>query len=511
MFVNKKEELQKGETFTVYCGQEVEGDITKCSVTYADLYKDVKPGNTILIDDGLVGLTVKEVVESEKKIICEVQNTGMVATHKGVNVPGVSIKLPALTDKDKADLVFGCEQGVDLVAASFIRKAADVLAIRKVLEENGGSEIQIFSKIENQEGVDNIDDIIKFSDGIMVARGDMGVEIPLQNVPMVQKMIIEKCNKAGKPVITATQMLDSMMRNPRPTRAEVSDVANAIYDGTDAVMLSGESANGSYPVVAAQTMAKICQAVEENIDYVAALEKRKEAAMTNVANAISLATCTTAMELNAKAIITATQTGNTAKMVSKYRPAAPVIAVTPSAIVARKLALNFGVLPILSEKVETTDELIQDAVNKAKEAGCVTDGDLVVVAAGIPVHLSGSTNMLKVHVVGDVLVQGKGMGNAHGFGNAKVVTDSSDLSNIERDDILVVKTLDKNFVEVLDKVAGIISEEGGLTSHLAVECVSRNIPLITNAGDATSVIKAGTFVSMDVNRGVVYAGKANLA
>ena len=510
-FVNKKEELQKGETFTVYCGQEVEGDITKCSVTYADLYKDVKPGNTILIDDGLVGLTVKEVVESEKKIICEVQNTGMVATHKGVNVPGVSIKLPALTDKDKADLVFGCEQGVDLVAASFIRKAADVLAIRKVLEENGGSEIQIFSKIENQEGVDNIDDIIKFSDGIMVARGDMGVEIPLQNVPMVQKMIIEKCNKAGKPVITATQMLDSMMRNPRPTRAEVSDVANAIYDGTDAVMLSGESANGSYPVVAAQTMAKICQAVEENIDYVAALEKRKEAAMTNVANAISLATCTTAMELNAKAIITATQTGNTAKMVSKYRPAAPVIAVTPSAIVARKLALNFGVLPILSEKVETTDELIQDAVNKAKEAGCVTDGDLVVVAAGIPVHLSGSTNMLKVHVVGDVLVQGKGMGNAHGFGNAKVVTDSSDLSNIERDDILVVKTLDKNFVEVLDKVAGIISEEGGLTSHLAVECVSRNIPLITNAGDATTVIKAGTFVSMDVNRGVVYAGKANLA
>ena len=427
-FVNKKEELQKGETFTVYCGQEVEGDITKCSVTYTELYKDVKPGNTILIDDGLVGLTVKEVVESEKKIICEVQNTGMVATHKGVNVPGVSIKLPALTDKDKADLIFGCEQGVDLVAASFIRKAADVLAIRKVLEENGGSEIQIFSKIENQEGVDNIDDIIKFSDGIMVARGDMGVEIPLQNVPMVQKMIIEKCNKAGKPVITATQMLDSMMRNPRPTRAEVSDVANAIYDGTDAVMLSGESANGSYPVVAAQTMAKICQAVEENIDYVAALEKRKEAAMANVANAISLATCTTAMELNAKAIITATQTGNTAKMVSKYRPAAPVIAVTPSAVVARKLALNFGVYPILSEKVETTDELIQDAVNKAKEAGCVADGDLVVVAAGIPVHLSGSTNMLKVHVVGDVLVQGKGMGNAHGFGNAKVITDASNLS-----------------------------------------------------------------------------------
>lgn len=508
-FEGKKVELQKGDAFTVYCGEEVLGDGTKCSITYDNLHNDVVPGNTILIDDGLVGLTVKEI--EGNKIHCEVQNTGFVANHKGVNVPNVSIKLPALTEKDKADLIFGCEMNVDVVAASFIRKAADVLAIRKVLEENNGSHVQIFSKIENQEGVDNIDDIIKFSDGIMVARGDLGVEVPMEQVPIVQKMIIEKCNKAGKAVITATQMLDSMMRNPRPTRAEASDVANAIFDGTDAVMLSGESANGSYPVEAAQTMARICQSAEKNINYATSIEKRKESDIPNVANAISLATVQTATELSAAAIVTATQTGNTARMVSKYRPEAPIIAVTPSGKVARRLALNFGVHPILSEKVETTDELIIDAVNKSKEAGYVKDGDLVVVAAGIPVHLSGTTNMLKVHIVGDVLVQGKGAGNRPGFGTAKVVSNPKEAEGlVQRDDILVVKNLDKDYIHVLDRVAGVIAEEGGLTSHLAVECISRNIPVIINAGAATESIKTGAFITMDVHRGVVYAGRASI-
>lgn len=390
-FVNKKEELQKGETFTVYCGQEVEGDITKCSVTYADLYKDVKPGNTILIDDGLVGLTVKEVVESEKKIICEVQNTGMVATHKGVNVPGVSIKLPALTDKDKADLVFGCEQGVDLVAASFIRKAADVLAIRKVLEENGGSEIQIFSKIENQEGVDNIDDIIKFSDGIMVARGDMGVEIPLQNVPMVQKMIIEKCNKAGKPVITATQMLDSMIRNPRPTRAEVTDVANAIYDGTDAIMLSGETAAGKYPVEAVKTMATIAKRAEETMRN----RRTKINKSKNVTDAISYATCTTAMDLDARAILSSTASGHTARMVSKFRPDCPIIATTSDESVRRQLSLTWGVIPVMRNKSANTDQVIVNSIEAAKTAEYVNENDIVVITAGG----SETTNLIKVETV----------------------------------------------------------------------------------------------------------------
>lgn len=505
----EKVELKEGSRFTIYCGEDVLGDATKCSVTYDNLYKDVKPGNTILIDDGLVGLTVEEI--EENKVHCIVANNGFVSSKKGINVPNVSIKLPALTEKDKSDLIFGCEQEVDMVAASFIRKASDVLAIRKVLEQNGGSDIQIFSKIENQEGVDNIDEIIKFSDGIMVARGDMGVEIPIERVPVVQKMIIEKCNKAGKPVITATQMLDSMMRNPRPTRAEASDVANAIFDGTDAVMLSGESANGKYPIEAAKTMARIAMAAEAQIDYEAALNKRKENALSNVANAISLATCTTARELNVSAIITATQTGSTARMVSKYKPECPIIAVTPDEKVARKLALNWGVFPIWARKFESTDEMIIESVNKAKECGHVENGDLVVVAAGIPVHYSGTTNMLKVHIVGDVLVQGKGAGSLPGYGTAKVVKNAQEAAEkVENDDILVVKNLDRAYMDVLDRVAGVVSEKGGLTSHMAIECLSRGIPLICSAGGAMESIKTGSFITLDVARGVVYSGRANI-
>lgn len=505
----EKVELKEGSRFTIYCGEDVLGDATKCSVTYDNLYKDVKPGNTILIDDGLVGLTIEEI--EENKVHCIVANNGFVSSKKGINVPNVSIKLPALTEKDKSDLIFGCEQEVDMVAASFIRKASDVLAIRKVLEQNGGSDIQIFSKIENQEGVDNIDEIIKFSDGIMVARGDMGVEIPIERVPVVQKMIIEKCNKAGKPVITATQMLDSMMRNPRPTRAEASDVANAIFDGTDAVMLSGESANGKYPIEAAKTMARIAMAAEAQIDYEAALNKRKENALSNVANAISLATCTTARELNVSAIITATQTGSTARMVSKYKPECPIIAVTPDEKVARKLALNWGVFPIWARKFESTDEMIIESVNKAKECGHVENGDLVVVAAGIPVHYSGTTNMLKVHIVGDVLVQGKGAGSLPGYGTAKVVKNAQEAAEkVENDDILVVKNLDRAYMDVLDRVAGVVSEKGGLTSHMAIECLSRGIPLICSAGGAMESIKTGSFITLDVARGVVYSGRANI-
>ncbi|MCY6483283.1 pyruvate kinase [Clostridium aestuarii] len=505
----EKLELKEGSQFTIFCGEDVLGDETKCSVTYEELHKDVKVGDTILIDDGLVGLNVREI--EGNKIHCVVANNGFVSSKKGINVPNVSINLPALTEKDKSDLIFGCEQGVDLVAASFIRKASDVLAIRKVLEQNGGSDIQIFSKIENQEGVDNIDEIIKFSDGIMVARGDMGVEIPIEEVPLVQKMIIDKCNKAGKAVITATQMLDSMMRNPRPTRAEASDVANAIFDGTDAVMLSGESANGKYPIEAAKTMSRIAIAAESQINYEDALSKRKEHAIANVANAISLATCTTAEELNVSAIITATQTGNTARMVSKYRPKCPVIAVTPNQKVARRLALNWGVFPITAKKFESTDEMIAQSVNKAKEVEYVKNGDVVIVAAGIPVHYSGTTNMLKVHIVGDVLVQGKGAGDFAGYGTAKVINNPQEAQEkVENDDILVVKHLDKGYIEVLDKVAGVVSETGGLTSHMAIECLSRGIPIICNAGGAMEGIKTGTFITLDVARGVVYSGRADV-
>ncbi|MBC2397498.1 pyruvate kinase [Clostridium tetanomorphum] len=508
-FKNEKVELIEGNKFTIYCGEEVLGDESKCSITYDRLAEDVSPGDMILIDDGLVGLEIQQV--EGNKIHCVVKNSGYVANHKGVNVPGVATSLPSLTEKDKEDLKFGCNVGVDIIAASFIRKASDVLAIRKVLEQNGGSDIQIFSKIENHQGVDNIDEIIRFSDGIMVARGDMGVEIPIEQVPLVQKMIIEKCNKAGKAVITATQMLDSMIRNPRPTRAEASDIANAIFDGTDAIMLSGETAGGKYPVEAARTMARIAQATEAQLEYEKILNKKMESHVLNVANAISIATCTTATELNASAVITATQSGYTAKMVSKYRPSCPIIAVTPSKSVARKLALNWGVFPILTNQVDSTDELIETSVEMALESGYVNKGDLVVIAAGIPVSYSGTTNMLKVHVVGDILVQGRGGGINHGYGTVKVVNSPKEANDIvDKGDILVIKNSDIEYVSVLDRVAGVITEKGGLTSHLAIECITQEIPFICSAGGAMEVLKSGSFVTMDVKRGIVYNGRVTI-
>ena len=508
-FKGDKVEIKEGEHFTIYCGEDIIGDESKCSITYSELSNDVKKGDSILIDDGLVGFEVESI--EANKINCIVKNSGVIGNHKGVNVPGVSVSIPAITEKDKDDLKFGCSMEVDMVAASFIRKAADVMAIRKVLEANGGQDIQIFSKIESQEGVDNIDEIIKFSDGIMVARGDMGVEIPIEKVPMIQKFIIEKCNKAGKPVITATQMLDSMIRNPRPTRAEASDIANAIFDGTDAIMLSGESANGKYPVEAAETMARIAKRAEEQISYDSLLEKKRETHIQNVPNAISLAACTTASELKASAIITATQSGHTARMVSKYRPQCHVIAVTSSDKVARGLALNWGVFPILAQKVESTDEMIENSVEISLKSGYVKKGDLVIIAAGIPVSYSGTTNMLKVHIVGDILAQGRGSGTRPGYGTAKIVGSPKEANEvIEKDDILVVKDLDKGYISILDRVAGIIAEKGGLTSHLAIECLTREIPIICNAGGATEILKTGTFITMDVIRGIVYNGRVNI-
>ena len=396
-FEPNKVELQKGTEFTVYAGDmSVVGDTTKCAVTYEGLANDVKPGNTILIDDGLVGLTVKSVEGNAIK--CEVQNTGLVGTHKGVNVPGVSIKLPALTEKDAADLIFGCEVGVTMIAASFIRKAEDVKAIRKLLDENGGERILICSKIENQEGVDNIDSILEVSDLIMVARGDLGVEIPIENVPAVQKMIIKKCNAAGKPVITATQMLDSMIRNPRPTRAEVSDVANAILDGTDAIMLSGESANGTYPVEAVSTMAKIAETTEKQLEYKVAVSTAKSHTPA-ISGVISRAAANAANELNAEAVITATQTGATAKRISQCRPECPIIAVTPDEVVAKQLAFSWGVYPVVADKMESTDEMLEKSVEIAKANNYVKEGDTVVLSAGVPVDQVGATNLLKVSVV----------------------------------------------------------------------------------------------------------------
>ncbi len=507
-FAAGKVELKEGAIFTVVCGEEVVGDETTCSVTYNDLHKDVKVNDTILIDDGLVGLVVKEI--KGMRIECVVANTGMVGNHKGVNVPGVSIKLPSLTAQDIEDLKFGASMEVDIVAASFIRKASDVLDIRRVLNENGGSDIQIFSKIENREGVNNIDDIIKFSDGIMVARGDLGVEIPTEEVPIVQKMIIEKCNIAGKAVITATQMLDSMMRNPRPTRAESSDVANAIFDGTDAIMLSGETANGKYPIETVMIMSKIAQSAENALNYAQNLKKKRKQHVPNVPNAISLATCSTAMELNASAIITATQSGNTARKVSTYRPECPVIAVTPYARVARSLALNWGVIPICAEKSESTDELIEKSVKISLQSGLVQRGDLVVIAAGIPVNFVGSTNMMKVHIVGNILLQGKGNISKSAYGTAYYAKSVKEAKDSMRDgDILVVNKLTSEYMDIIDKVSGIIVEQGQPDSNVLILCTTKEIPIIYNAKGAADIIKTGSFITINTSRGIVYSGRAN--
>ena len=380
--------LEEGQTFTITM-KDVMGNKEMCTVSYKGLANDVKTGDTILIDDGLVGLTVKEVNGDD--IVCEVQNSGIVKNHKGVNVPGVKVNLPAITEKDRSDIEFGIEQGIDFIAASFVRKVSDVLAIREILEENNATHIKIISKIENQEGVDNLDEIIEVSDGIMVARGDLGVEIPTEEIPVVQKLMIKKCNEAGKPVITATQMLDSMIRNPRPTRAEVTDVANAIYDGTDAIMLSGETAAGKYPVEAVKTMATIAKRAEETMRN----RRDKVNKSKNVTDAISYATCTTAMDLDARAILSSTASGHTARMVSKFRPDCPIIATTSDESVRRQLSLTWGVLPVMRNKSANTDQVIVNSIEAAKTAEYVNENDIVVITAGG----SETTNLIKVETV----------------------------------------------------------------------------------------------------------------
>ncbi|MNW48423.1 Pyruvate kinase [compost metagenome] len=386
-------ELEQDQFITLTT-EEILGDKDRISITYSDLPNDVEVGSTILIDDGLIGLTVVEIQGTEIK--CRIVNGGTIKSKKGVNVPGVNISLPGITEKDANDIKFGIEQGIDFIAASFVRKASDVLEIRQLLEQNNAAHIQIISKIENQQGIDNLDEILEVSDGLMVARGDLGVEIPAEDVPLAQKVMIEKCNRAGKPVITATQMLDSMQRNPRPTRAEASDVANAIFDGTDAIMLSGETAAGKYPVESVETMSRIAEKAESALEYREIFIKQSNAQQTTVTEAISQAVANSALELNAKAIVTSTETGYTARMVSKYRPKAPIIAVTTVDQTLRRLALNWGVTPVKGTLATSTDEMFDYAMKGGLDSGLVKEGDLVVITAGIPLGRSGSTNLIKI-------------------------------------------------------------------------------------------------------------------
>lgn len=510
-FINGKVILKEGTEVTVVGGEDFLGDEKRFAMTYKDLAKVILPGNHILINDGLVDLEVTAIVGNEVKTI--VRNTGEVSNRKSSNLPGVITSLPALTAQDKLDLKMGVEFGVDLIAASFIRKGADVLEIRKVLHGFGGSDIHIYAKIENQEGVDNVDEIIKYSDGIMVARGDMGVEIPLEKVPMVQKMIIQKCNAAGKPVITATQMLDSMVRNPRPTRAEVSDVANAIIDGSDAIMLSGETASGAWPVEAVETMAQIALETESEIDYEFTMAIRLTNQTKTVQSAISAAVCRAANQLDAKAIITGTQSGSTARNVAKFKPKSTIVAITPFEEVARKLACTWGIYPIVSEHYESTDDLIEKTTEAAKAKGFVKDGDLVVISAGIPVNYRGSTNLMKIHIIGDVLVEGKSYEQTQSFisgiavmaGSAKEAID-----RIEAGDILVVDKLTNEYLKCLPEVGGIVVQTEEISSEISVEIIKNQIPLVYGAKNAMATLKNGALVTVDGKRGIVTAGRVKV-
>jgi len=399
-FEEKEVELFEGQKFTLTM-EDVLGTNKTCSVSYKGLIEDVKPGDQILIDDGLIGMTVDEV--RDNNIICTVDNGGVVKDYKSINVPGVKVKLPALTDKDREDILFGIGEQVDFIAASFIRRGSDVAEIRAFLKEHGAEQIKIISKIENREGVDNILDIVAASDIIMVARGDLGVEIPAEQVPVTQKRIIKLCNLEGKPVITATQMMDSMIRNPRPTRAEVADVANAIYDGTDVIMLSGETAAGKYPVEAVNMMVDIARATEASLNYDNLLREKYRVLDASITNAIGYATCTSAQGLKAKAILTPTATGHTAQVVSKFRPKAPIIAFPTTEQVARHLSLVWGVIPIVTKTADSEKDVFLDAISYAEQNGCVAKGDLIVITAGAPVGVGGMTNMLRIHVVGNQL------------------------------------------------------------------------------------------------------------
>ena len=397
-FTEGKVTVENGNTFTLTT-REVEGTKDIVSITYAGLPADVSAGTRILIDDGLIDLKVTA-IENGTDIVCEVINGGVISNHKGVNIPGVDLSMPYLSDVDKEDILFGIQQGFDFIAASFVRTASDILQIKRFLEENGCYSINIIAKIENMQGVEHIDEIIQVSDGIMVARGDMGVEIPNEDVPVMQKMIIKKVYNAGKQVITATQMLDSMVKNPRPTRAETADVANAIYDGTSAIMLSGETAAGLYPVESLKTMVRIAVRTEADIDYKKRFFSLSRKANPDITDAISHATCTTAHDLNARAIITVSKSGRTARMVSKYRPACDIFGCTTQENIRRQLNLSWGITPILIQEEQDTFDLFENAIQVIQDIGLLKQDDLTVITAGVPLGISGTTNMIKVHTVG---------------------------------------------------------------------------------------------------------------
>ncbi|WJY27977.1 MULTISPECIES: pyruvate kinase [Sporosarcina] len=503
-------ELRTGEAVDVSM-TEVVGTKERFSITYDQLIDDVDKDDTILLDDGLIMLKVTGKDKSQGLIHTVVVNSGELKNKKGVNVPGVSVQLPGITEKDKQDILFGIQHGLDFIAASFVRRPEDVLEIRELLEKNGGSAIHIIPKIENREGVDNIDAIIEVSDGLMVARGDLGVEIPPEEVPVIQKDLIEKCNQAGKPVITATQMLDSMQRNPRPTRAEASDVANAIFDGSDAIMLSGETAAGLYPAESVETMDRIARKIEESFDYRAFITTRRREKHGNLTDAIGQAAAYTAINLNVNAVIAPTESGTTARMIAKYRPGCPIISVTSSESIARRLTLVWGAYPIVGRRVSSIDSILEESVEESVKHKYVTHGDVVIITAGVPVGEAGTTNLMKIHVIGDMLAKGQGIGKSVAYGRAIIANTPEEAEGCELDGaILVTNSTDRDMLPVLERCAGLITEEGGLTSHGAIVGLNLGIPVIVGVDRATQIIKHDKEITMDAETGVIYKGHAKV-
>lgn len=503
-FKDPKITLHTGDKFTL-TSRDIVGDETAVSITFDRLPLEVTPGTKILIDDGLIELKVDSTTDTD--IFCTVVNGGTLSSQKSINVPGIKLSLPFISQKDKEDIAFAVREDFDFIAASFTRSAQDLVDLRTELEKLDCHKIRIIAKIENHDGVENIDDIIRLADGIMVARGDLGVEIPLQEIPIIQKKLIKKAYNAGKQVITATQMLDSMIKNPRPTRAEATDVANAIYDGTSAIMLSGETAAGDYPVLAVKTMATIAERTERDIDYKARFAKRDFNEAPNVTSAISHATCTTAQDLGAVAIMTVSKSGRTARMISKYRPECPIISGTTDPTVQRQMNLSWGVVPIMVEEKNNTDELFDHVVDVARKEGLVKNGDLVVITAGAPLGVSGTTNLLKVQLVGDVLVSGTGATKGSVCGNLCVCKDEEEAEkNFKDGDILVIPQTTNTLLHVLKSAAGIITEESGMNSHAAIVGLALDKPVIVGAENATKILKSGTTVTIDATRGIVYSG-----
>ena len=504
-FKNGTEMLEAGQTFTLTT-RDVEGTKEICSITYKDLPQDVAPGGTIMLDDGLIKLQIQTVNDTD--IVCTVLNNGKIKNKKGVNVPGVHLSMPYMSQRDKDDIIFGIEQGFDFIAASFVRTAQDVYEIRNLLNEYD-SNIRIIAKIENREGVNNIDSILAAADAVMVARGDLGVEIDFTELPGIQKNIIERSFSFGKPIVTATQMLDSMMVNPRPTRAEISDVANAIYDGTSAIMLSGETAAGAYPVEALKTMSAIAERTEQEGFHLRGRTMDSNPGKISVSDATAHAACLTARDVNAAAIVTVSESGTTARLLSKYRPQQPIIACVMKEQVQRQLSLSWGITSLMMPLAHSTDELIEMSTALAKENGFLHNGELAVVTAGVPVGISGTTNMIKIHMVGNCLATGVGVGpeNAevsNATGKACVCRTLDEVrAKFKPGMVLVVPSTSNEMLNYVRDAAALVVEEPGLNSHAAIVGKALLKPTVVGAVGATSHIRDGLMIAVDCAHGSV--------